>query len=352
MSAVTPNPAPTDARLEELTRWLDSGLGLSSFRITPASADASFRRYFRVQRAQGSLIVMDAPPERESIEPYLRVARMLLDIGVNVPRILEENRARGFLLLSDLGTELYLPELKAGRNVDGLYGDALAALLMIQARGAAHAAQLPPYDRPRLVQEMRLLPDWFLERHLQLTLDSEARDMLQAAFEFLLEEVLAQPRVFVHRDYHSRNLMICPGANPGILDFQDAVSGAVAYDLVSLLRDLYVVWPEARVRDWVLGYRKRALAAGVDVGRSDAEFLRWFDLAGVQRHLKVLGIFARLWHRDGKPAYLDDLPATLEYVMQVTGRYPELAALNDFLVNHARSQLGSARNRALSGVHG
>ncbi len=347
---VTPNASPTDTRLEELTRWVTTGLGLAVISIAPASADASFRRYFRVERAQGSLIVMDAPPERENIEPYVRVTGMLLDIGVHVPRILEEDRARGFLLLSDLGRQLYLPALKAGHNVDGLYADALAALLKIQARGRAHAAQLPSYDRARLAEEMQLLPEWFFERHLELTLEPEARGMLRAAFDFLLAETLAQPRVFVHRDYHSRNLMVSADANPGILDFQDAVSGAVAYDLVSLLRDLYIVWPEARVHDWVLRYRKRALAAGVDVGRSELEFLRWFDLAGVQRHLKVLGIFARLWHRDGKPAYLEDLPATLDYVLRVTQRYPELAALHDFLVRHAEAQLIEARERALRGA--
>jgi hypothetical protein len=350
VSLVTPNASANDPRLEELTRWLHTELGLDVISIAPASADASFRRYFRVERAQGSLIVMDAPPERENIEPYVRVTGMLLEIGVHVPRILEQDRARGFLLLSDLGRQLYLPALKAGRDVDRLYGDALAALLRIQARGGAHAAGLPPYDRSRLEQEMQLLPEWFFERHLGLALDPQARGMLRAAFDFLLEEVLAQPRVFVHRDYHSRNLMICPDANPGILDFQDAVSGAVAYDLVSLLRDLYIVWPQARVHAWVLKYRQDARAAGVDVGRSDAEFLRWFDLAGVQRHLKVLGIFARLWHRDGKPGYLDDLPATLEYVMQVTARYPELAALNDFLARHARLQLAEARARAVAGA--
>ena len=350
VSLVTPNASANDPRLEELTRWLRTELGLDVISIAPASADASFRRYFRVERAQGSLIVMDAPPERENIEPYVRVTGMLLEIGVHVPRILEQDRARGFLLLSDLGRQLYLPALKAGRDVDRLYGDALAALLRIQARGGAHAAGLPPYDRTRLEQEMLLLPEWFFERHLGLALDPQARGMLRAAFDFLLEEVLAQPRVFVHRDYHSRNLMICPDANPGILDFQDAVSGAVAYDLVSLLRDLYIVWPQARVHAWVLKYRQDARAAGVDVGRSDAEFLRWFDLAGVQRHLKVLGIFARLWHRDGKPGYLDDLPATLEYVMQVTARYPELAALNDFLARHARLQLAEARARAVAGA--
>jgi aminoglycoside/choline kinase family phosphotransferase len=292
---------------------------------------------------------MDAPPERENIEPYVRASAMLADIGVNVPRVLEQDRVRGFLLLTDLGTRLYLIELKAGRNVDALYDDALGALLRIQARGGEHARQLPPYDRARLEQEMRLLPDWFITRHLGVTIDAGLGSLLRTAFDFLLDEVLAQPCVFVHRDYHSRNLMVCAGANPGILDFQDAVCGAVAYDLVSLLRDLYIVWPPARVRGWLLGYRARALAAGVAAGASDAEFLRWFDLAGLQRHLKVLGIFARLWHRDGKPAYLDDLPATLAYVLEASSRYPQLTALREFLERHAQPGLAAANARALAG---
>jgi aminoglycoside/choline kinase family phosphotransferase len=197
---------------------------------------------------------------------------------------------------------------------------------------------------------MQLLPDWFIERHLARSIDGGLRSVLRATFDFLLDEVLAQPGVFVHRDYHSRNLMFCEAANPGILDFQDAVHGAVAYDLVSLLRDLYIVWPPERVRDWVLAYRKMAIAAGVNAGASDAEFLRWFDLAGMQRHLKVLGIFARLWHRDGKAGYLGDLPATLTYVLQASARYPELTALHDFLELEAKPNLASANARALRRV--
>jgi N-acetylmuramate 1-kinase len=344
LSANSPNEA--DPRFTELSHWVATELRLQATRIVPASTDASFRRYFRVERASGSLIVMDAPPGRESLEPFVRVSAMLLDIGVNAPRVLEQDRARGYLLLTDLGTRQYLPELKAGRMVDALYGDALDALVRIQARGGEHARELPPYDRARLEQEMSLLPEWFIERHLGIAIDAGLRSTLRAAFDFLLAEVLAQPRVFVHRDYHSRNLMVCDGANPGILDFQDAVCGAVAYDLVSLLRDLYIVWPPDRVRDWLLAYRNSAATAGIDTGKSDAEFLRWFDLAGVQRHLKVLGIFARLWHRDGKAVYLDDLPATLAYVLQASRCYPQLAALHDFLYEHATPALAAATARA------
>jgi len=352
---VTRSSTPTDARLLELTRWVNQELGLKATSIRPASADASFRRYFRIERSQGSLIAMDAPPDRENLEPYVRAAAMLLDIGVHVPHVLELDRARGFLLLTDLGSHLYLPELKAGRQVDALYEDALSALVRIQARGNEHAKALPAYDRGRLEQEMQLLPEWFIARHLGYGIDEELRALLRTTFEFLVIEVLAQPAVFVHRDFHSRNLMICADANPGILDFQDAVRGAVAYDLVSLLRDLYIVWPAPRVREWVLAYRRKALAAGVDVGGSDAEFMRWFDFAGVQRHLKVLGIFARLWHRDGKAAYLDDLPATLAYVLDASARYPELAPLHRFLSERAHPHLAAANDRARqakTGEHG
>ena len=345
-SNVTRSSTPTDARLVELTRWVTQELGLKATSIRPASADASFRRYFRVERPQGPLIVMDAPPARENLEPYVRSAAMLLDIGVHVPRVLEADRARGFLLLTDLGSRLYLPELKAGREVDALYDDALSALVRIQARGSEHSKALPPYDRGRLEQEMQLLPEWFIARHLGYAIDEELRGMLRTTFEFLVIEALAQPPVFVHRDYHSRNLMLCADANPGILDFQDAVRGPVAYDLVSLLRDLYIVWPAPRVREWVLAYRRKAQAAGVDVGASETEFMRWFELAGVQRHLKVLGIFARLWHRDGKAMYLDDLPATLAYVLDASSRHPELAPLHRFLSERAHPNLAAANIRA------
>lgn len=335
-----------DTRLADLKAWLTNDLRLEFSSVEPASADASFRRYFRIARAQDSLIAMDAPPGRESLEPFMQASAMLLDIGVNVPRVLEHDHVRGFLLLTDLGTRLYLPALKAGHEVDRLYDDAFAALIRIQARGGEHARTLAPYDRARLEQEMQLLPEWFIARHLAFDIDDGLRSVLREAFDFLLAAVLAQPAVFVHRDYHSRNLMICDGANPGVLDFQDAVRGAVVYDLVSLLRDLYIVWPAARVEAWVLAYRARATAAGIDTGRSDAEFLRWFDVAGLQRHLKVLGIFARLWHRDGKPAYLGDLPATLDYVLQVSGRYAELAPLRQFLEQVARPRLAAATARA------
>jgi aminoglycoside/choline kinase family phosphotransferase len=330
--AISPSARPAhaagDARLDQVHHWIRSELGFADYGLAPASADASFRRYFRVTRAGAPpLIVMDAPPEKEDVGPYLRIAAMLLDIGVNAPRVLGRSERDGFLLLTDLGTRMYLPELMGPGQADALYADALAALVRIQARGAAHATQLPPYDAKLLRFEMSLFPDWLLQRHLGLQLDTRESSVLATAMDALVANALEQPQVFVHRDYHSRNLMVCPGANPGILDFQDAVRGGLTYDLVSLLRDSYVAWPQPRVAGWALDFRRRALAAGLDAGRDDAQFLRWFDLMGVQRHLKVGGIFARLCHRDGKAGYLADIPRTLQYAVDSCARHADFSAL-------------------------
>jgi hypothetical protein len=328
---MTHSPLPSDARLQLLERWLEGLFGDRDFSIAVASADASFRRYFRVTRRGDTSIAMDAPPDKEDMAPYVRVAAMLVDVGVNAPRVLHQDAAQGFLLNTDLGTRTYLNELADVSKADALYGDALSALVTIQAKADRHARTLPPYDAAVLQREMALFPEWFVARHLSLTLTPAEEQQLQTMFDVLIAEALRQPRVFVHRDYHSRNLMVGDGqrygANPGILDFQDALYGPVTYDLVSLLRDLYIAWPVERVHAWVKRFRREALAAGVAVGGSDDEFLRWFDFMGVQRHLKVLGIFARLWHRDGKPGYLKDLPLTLHYVRDVVDVHPELAPL-------------------------
>jgi len=317
-----------DPRLELLRLWLEEGLGWREVVLAPASADASFRRYFRVlSRGRDAVIAMDAPPGKEDVGPYLRVAAMLEDVGVNAPRILERNAADGFLLLTDLGAVTYLAELHDAGRAEALYGDALAALVRIQARGDAHARALPPYDERLLRFEMSLFTDWLLGRHLGLELDAAESQALTAACDLLVANALGQPAVFVHRDYHSRNLMVCPDANPGILDFQDAVRGPLTYDLVSLLRDCYVEWPQAQVRRWALEFRRDAAAAGVPVGADDERFLRWFDLTGIQRHLKASGIFARLWHRDGKPGYLPDVPRTLRYIVTASAGHAELAPL-------------------------
>lgn len=320
-----------DARLERLVQWLEELFGARDFTIAPASADASFRRYFRVVRGDETLIAMDAPPDKEDMQPYIRIASMLVDVGVNAPRVLEQNLAEGFLLNSDLGSRTYLAELDRGADSARLYSDAMAALVRIQAGGEKFAAQLPPYDDALLRREMALFPEWFCGRHLGVEFASADADGLRAVFDALVAEALAQPRVFVHRDYHSRNLMVTDGAregrNPGILDFQDAVHGPLTYDLVSLLRDCYIAWPLEQVREWALKFRNSARIEGLGAGADDQQFLRWFDFMGVQRHLKAIGIFARLWHRDGKPGYLKDIPRTLEYVRSVGSGYAELRPL-------------------------
>ena len=311
-------------RLELLNHWLQHELGLPRYELAPASSDASFRRYFRICFDGESRIVMDAPPEREDIRPFVQIGRRLFEIGLNVPRIEAENMAQGFLLLSDLGQQQYLGALNE-QSVDRLYGDAQGALLTLQACGP-QADELPPYNETLLLREMELFREWYLGRHLGLKLSPAEQQVLDRAFYLLADSALAQPRVAVHRDYHSRNLMVAPH-NPGILDFQDAVHGPVTYDLVSLLRDCYIDWPQARVEAWALGYQELALDAGVLRDRDEERFLRWFDWMGVQRHLKASGIFARLNHRDGKPGYLNDIPRTLGYIRSVACRYRELADL-------------------------
>lgn len=315
-------------RLQQIEAWLRQDAAFAAPDIRPASADASFRRYFRVHAGDASYIVMDAPPDKEDMGPFLKVDALFLDIGLNVPRVLRADIERGFYLLSDLGDEHYLRALNAA-SVQRLYGDALGALLVIQAQGP-QAGELPPYDRPLLLREMELFREWLVGRHLGLDLDADQTAMLDRCFDRLAQSALAQPQVCVHRDFHSRNLMVTSRHNPGILDFQDAVIGPLTYDLVSLLRDCYIAWPRDCVEDWALGYRELALHSGVlRPGQADERrFLQWFDWMGVQRHLKAAGIFARLYRRDGKPGYLGDIPRTLGYVVDVAGRYPELAGLD------------------------
>ncbi len=326
-----PDTRSDDPRLDLLRHWLESGLGFHDFDLAPASADASFRRYFRVTRAEGSVIVMDAPPGKEDVGPYLRVAQMLEDAGVHAPHVIARNAEQGFLLLSDLGSTTYLEALRDPVRAEPLYRDAIAALVQFQSRGRRHCAALPPYDERLLRTEMRLFPDWLLSRHLGLATDGDVDATLAAAADRLVANALGQAQVFVHRDYHSRNLMVCDGENPGVLDFQDAVRGAITYDLVSLLRDCYIDWPRERVLGWVREYRRLAEEAGLDSGADEPTFLRWFDLMGVQRHLKAAGIFARLWHRDGKPGYLPDVPRTLNYIVEACDRHEDLGALGELV---------------------
>jgi hypothetical protein len=339
----------SDPRLEQIRTWLATALHGALVRLEPASADASFRRYFRAWRADGATrIVMDAPPGREDLAPYLRVSALLERCEVHVPRVEAVDRERGFLLLEDLGSTHYLAQLGEPGRAEVLYADALEALLRIQTRGREAARSLPRYDRELLSREMALMPEWFCVRHLQFEPGAEARALLASVFEFLCAEALAQPTVFVHRDYHSRNLMVTASRNPGIVDFQDAVDGPVGYDLVSLLKDCYIDWPRAQVEQWVEQFRTRLAAEGGHVGVDRAQFLRWFDLAGLQRHLKVLGIFARLWYRDGKSAYLSELPRVLEYVRAVAGDFAELREFSRWLEAHVVPRLASANQRALA----
>ncbi len=314
-------------------------------RVTPASVDASFRRYFRVHRDDDTQIAMDAPPERESIDSYLRVARLLATTGVNVPQVLAVNVDQGFVLTSDLGSLQYLEALTKGADPEPLYADAIDAMLCLQAQGTGEAHDLPRYDHDLLRREMELFPEWFIGRHLGLEPNAADRRAIAGAFEWLCEQALAQPVVLVHRDYHSRNLMVCPGRNPGILDFQDAVRGPISYDLVSLLKDCYIVWPRTRLLVWLERYRLGAQRLGLDAGKDREEFLRWFDHMGLQRHIKVLGIFARLWYRDGKPGFLADLPRVLDYTLAVTGVEPALASFDDFLRRQVVPAFAAAARR-------
>ena len=317
-----------DFRLAALQRWLGAHFRDPAFTLAPASEDASFRRYWRLRFADGrSFIAMDAPPEKENSRPFVSVAALFAAAGVHVPRIHAQNLDEGFLLLEDLGSCTYL-DFFAKQEPEAPYAAATEALIRIQL--ASRPGVLPEYDRALLERELRLFPDWYLARELRRELaPQEARD-LDAAFEALLANNLAQPKVFVHRDYHSRNLMICE-PQPGILDFQDAVYGPISYDLVSLFRDAYVRWDEARVLDWVVRYWEKARKAGLPVRADFAEFYRDFEWMGAQRQLKVVGIFARLCHRDGKEQFLADVPLVLDYLRATCARYRELAPLAQLL---------------------
>jgi hypothetical protein len=312
-------------RLDALRRWLDGEVGGRAYELTPASADASFRRYFRAtfHDARPSVVVMDAPPDKENCRPFVRVAALLHEAGLNAPRILAHDLDQGFLLLSDLGTTTYLAALDA-TNADGLFGDATSAIVTWQA--ATRDGVLPPYDAALLRRELELFPDWYLRRHLGIELQGEARESLERVFALLIASALAQPQVYVHRDYMPRNLMVCE-PNPGILDFQDAVQGPITYDTVCLFRDAFVSWEEERVLDWTIRYWEKARAHDLPVDSDFGSFWRAFEWMGLQRHLKVLGIFARINYRDGKPAYLADTPRFLAYARATASRYAALAPL-------------------------
>jgi aminoglycoside/choline kinase family phosphotransferase len=295
--------------------------------IDVASADASFRSYWRVDDGAVNWIVMDAPPAQEDVRPWLDIGARLRAAGLHAPEVLAADLEHGFVLMEDLGIRTYLPELNEN-SVDSLYGDALDALLRMQRE--VSAGELPVFDATRTIPEMELLPEWFLQRHLGCAPDCDDWDVIEAAFRLIATAADEQPRRFMHRDYHSRNLLIAEHNNPAIIDFQGAMLGPIAYDLASLLRDCYIAWPVERVDAWVEGYRERLVAAGLlDV--DGAHFRRWFDLIGLQRHIKVLGIFCRLNYRDSKAGYLADLPRVLDYVLGVARLYPDLTAFASLL---------------------
>jgi aminoglycoside/choline kinase family phosphotransferase len=329
-----PDNSLNDARLVQLADWL-SGLTTPATLVDslrPASADASFRRYFRVDTQSGqSLIVMDAPPPQEDVRPFVKVAELFSATGVSVPTILAQDTERGFLLLSDLGSTTYLRQLNPD-TAHKLYLDAIDALIQLQVQ--SRAGVLPVYDRELLHRELMLFPDWYVTRHLKATLSDTQSADLNRVFDMLLANNLAQAQVYVHRDYHSRNLMRTDGSgagNPGIIDFQDAVYGPITYDMVSLLKDAYVEWDEDLALDWLVRYWESARKAGLPVAADFGEFFRDYEWMGVQRHVKVLGIFARLYHRDGKDGYLKDLPLVARYLRKACERYAELAPLRRLL---------------------
>ncbi len=304
--------------------WLETLFPDLSPVLTPASADASFRRYFRTNLSNGEhYIVMDAPPQQEDCGPFVFVAELFAAAGLNVPRVLQQNLQQGFLLLTDLGDDTYLRRLNPA-TASALYSDATDALIRLQS--ASESGKLPDYDRALLARELRLFPDWYVTKHLGIIANPQQNERLQTVFARLLDNNLAQRRVFVHRDYHSRNLMVT-SPNPGILDFQDAVYGPITYDLVSLLKDAYIYWDEERVLDWAIRYWEKARHAQLPVPPDFADFYRDFEWMGMQRHLKVLGIFARLCHRDGKAAYVQDMPLVLDHVRRTAARYAEFGPL-------------------------
>jgi aminoglycoside/choline kinase family phosphotransferase len=359
-------------RQQLLAEWLYSLFPDEQFTLAPASADASFRRYFRATSASGQTrIVMDAPPQLEDCRPFLHIGKLFEHAGTHVPHVYAQDLEQGFLLLSDLGNTTYLQALNDGSpaTVRELYGDATDALIKIQL--ASRDDELPPYDEALLLREMRLFPEWYIARHLNVTLSDAQSAKLETVFARILANNLAQPRVYVHRDYHSRNLMVIesPLSNslgkstshstrlqttaakslvipqagertneksnflisPGILDFQDAVYGPITYDLASLFKDAYIRWEEAEIIDWLIRYWEKARKAGLPVHNDFSEFYRDYEWMGVQRHLKVLGIFARLYHRDGKKAYLKDLPLVMSYLRAACVRYIDLKPLLNLL---------------------
>ncbi|ADL54189.1 aminoglycoside phosphotransferase family protein [Gallionella capsiferriformans] len=315
-------------REQQLTVWLQGQFPEATFTLAPASADASFRRYFRATFDDGTTrIIMDAPPEHEDCQPFLHVGKLFEQAGTHVPHVYAEDLEQGFLLLSDLGNTTYLQALTPD-NARALYAKATDALIKIQR--ASNEAELPPYDEALLLREMRLFPEWYINKHLNITLTEAQNAKLESVFARIVANNLSQPRVYVHRDYHSRNLMVTE-PNPGIIDFQDAVYGPITYDLASLFKDAYIKWEEPQIIDYLIGYWQNARRAGLPVHEDFGQFYWDFEWMGVQRHIKVLGIFARLCHRDGKDGYLKDMPLVMSYLRAAAARYVDLKPLFNLL---------------------
>jgi aminoglycoside/choline kinase family phosphotransferase len=351
-----------DLRTISMFDWLENDLLLTITHCEPASSDASFRRYFRVHAsddcigagsiiaAQGAVagqqfIVMDAPPTKENIEPFIRIAKLLAQSDINVPTIFQQNLTDGFLLLEDFGSQCFLDQLNAA-TADDLYQTAFDSLFKLQTQTLAQNSGLPNYDEPLLYRELAIFDEWFLGQLLDVEIPAPVWEKVRA---ILTKSALEQPSTCVHRDYHSRNLMVLDNDSPGVIDFQDAVIGPITYDLVSLLRDCYIAWPEQQVEQWRFNYFERLQQAGL-INCSSTQFKRWFDLMGLQRHLKAIGIFSRLHLRDGKSDYLNDIPRTLNYVTTVCSAYPELIEFNDFLHQQVLPVLRVAEAPVLSKV--
>ena len=342
-----------DIRKDALVRWARhcledmSGHGAVEGAIETVSGDASFRRYFRIRLNKAlekdaelvseeigkclqatQFLLVDAPPEHEDCRQFVRIANMFRRAGLATPRVIEADYEQGFMLLQDFGDTLYLPLLQQGEHVDALYDAAMDSLIALQT--GADCAALRPYDRALLRTELALFDHWLCHEFLGLSLNEQDRALLERTWTFLEDAALAQPQVAVHRDYHSRNLMVRdenPNALPGVIDFQDAVVGANTYDLVSLLRDCYIVWPQERLEAWVSDFRNKALTNGLLAkgdAKTEAAFMRDFDLMGLQRHIKVIGIFCRLYLRDGKRRYMFDIPVVIDYVVKVAAKHPEM----------------------------
>jgi len=321
-------------RFELLKHWLCDVLGANEFELKPASEDASFRSYYRLFLHDKTFIVMDAPPPHEDCNPFVNVTNTLMACDVNVPAIHKLDLGQGFLLLDDFGDDLYLDKLDS-LSANKLYTDAIFTLVRMQA--LADVKEIDSYDEPLLRREMMLFTEWLLDKHLKIELNEEQTNSMASLFNTLVENALQQPQTFVHRDFHSRNLMITKTNNPGVIDYQDAVKGPISYDLVSLLKDCYIKWSQDEINGWIDFYINQLGEQEIEIDRQ--QFQRWFDLMGVQRHLKASGIFARLSHRDGKHEYLKDIPRTLSYIVDLKGEYEELTQLCSLLEQHILPKL-------------